>query len=188
MRTSAVDFRWSRRSLLFAAMLMAGLAAQTADDSRKRISVEDSADQTNLRREDVRHCALTRPDAISASDGLSGGIRGRLLRPRYRQCDLSIQINFRKPCTPRKPNSSPRVPVKSVGEDMPRIDIHTHFQCLDFVKHLLGRRSFPRSVLDGGTYAVGMRRWLSRPGATKDHRHGRKAARSRGHGHCRICP
>jgi hypothetical protein len=37
---------------------------------------------------------------------------------------------------------------------MPRIDIHTHFQCLDFVKHLLGRSAFPRSVLDGGTYAV----------------------------------
>jgi predicted TIM-barrel fold metal-dependent hydrolase len=37
---------------------------------------------------------------------------------------------------------------------MPRIDIHTRFQCLDFVKHLLGRRAFPRSVLDGGTYAV----------------------------------
>src|SRR5215472_6819636 len=53
-----------------------------------------------------------------------------------------------------KPNSSPRVPVKSVGEDMPRIDIHTHFQCLDFVKHLLGRSAFPRSVLDGGAYAV----------------------------------
>src|SRR5262245_31881801 len=45
-------------------------------------------------------------------------------------------------------------PGWSVGEDMRRIDIHTHFQCLDFVKHLLGRRSFPRSVLDGGTYAV----------------------------------
>jgi predicted TIM-barrel fold metal-dependent hydrolase len=37
---------------------------------------------------------------------------------------------------------------------MPRIDIHTHFQCLDFVKHLLGRSAFPRSVVDGGTYAV----------------------------------
>ena len=37
---------------------------------------------------------------------------------------------------------------------MSRIDIHTHFQCLDFVKHLLGRSAFPRSVLDGGTYAV----------------------------------
>ena len=37
---------------------------------------------------------------------------------------------------------------------MPRIDIHTHFQCLDFVKHLLGRNAFPRAVLDGGTYAV----------------------------------
>jgi len=55
-------------ALLFAAMLMAGLAAQTADDSRKRISVEGSADQTNLRREDVRHCALT----DRTSDGLSG--------------------------------------------------------------------------------------------------------------------
>jgi integrase len=31
---------------------------------------------------------------------------------------------------------------------MPRIDIHTHFQCLDFVKHLLGRSAFLRSVLD----------------------------------------
>lgn len=37
---------------------------------------------------------------------------------------------------------------------MPRIDIHTHFQCLDFVKHLVGRSALPRSVLDGGTYAV----------------------------------
>src|SRR5262249_23031475 len=41
-----------------------------------------------------------------------------------------------------------------IGDDMPRIDIHTHFQCLDFVKHLLGRNAFPRAVLDGGTYAV----------------------------------
>ena len=37
---------------------------------------------------------------------------------------------------------------------MSRIDIHTHFQCLDFVEYLLGRSTFPRSVLDGGTYAV----------------------------------
>jgi predicted TIM-barrel fold metal-dependent hydrolase len=37
---------------------------------------------------------------------------------------------------------------------MPRIDIHTHFQCLDFVKHLLGRNAFPRAILGGGTYAV----------------------------------
>jgi len=41
-----------------------------------------------------------------------------------------------------------------MGDDMPRIDIHTHFQCLDFVKHLVGRNAFPRAVLDGGTYAV----------------------------------
>jgi predicted TIM-barrel fold metal-dependent hydrolase len=35
-----------------------------------------------------------------------------------------------------------------------RIDIHTHFQCLDFVKHLGGRSSLPKSVLDGGAYIV----------------------------------
>jgi len=35
-----------------------------------------------------------------------------------------------------------------------RIDIHTHFQCLDFLKHLYGRSNLPRSVLDGGTYIV----------------------------------
>jgi predicted TIM-barrel fold metal-dependent hydrolase len=35
-----------------------------------------------------------------------------------------------------------------------RIDIHTHFQCLDFVKHLQGRENLPRSVLDGGTYVI----------------------------------
>ena len=35
-----------------------------------------------------------------------------------------------------------------------RIDVHTHFQCLDFVKHLQGRSSLPKSVLDGGTYII----------------------------------
>ena len=35
-----------------------------------------------------------------------------------------------------------------------RIDVHTHFQCLDFIKHLEGRRNLPKSVLDGGTYGV----------------------------------
>lgn len=37
---------------------------------------------------------------------------------------------------------------------MRRIDIHTHFQCLDFVKHLQGRSALPRTILEGGTYAV----------------------------------
>ena len=35
-----------------------------------------------------------------------------------------------------------------------RIDIHTHFQCLDFVKHLGGRSRLPKTVLDGGTYVI----------------------------------
>ncbi len=35
-----------------------------------------------------------------------------------------------------------------------RIDIHTHFLCLDFVKHLLGRSALPKTVLEGGTYVV----------------------------------
>jgi predicted TIM-barrel fold metal-dependent hydrolase len=35
-----------------------------------------------------------------------------------------------------------------------RIDVHTHFQCLDFVKHLRGRSSLPKSVLDGGTHII----------------------------------
>ena len=32
-----------------------------------------------------------------------------------------------------------------------RIDVHSHFQCLDFVKHLAGRTGLPRTLLDGGT-------------------------------------
>jgi len=35
-----------------------------------------------------------------------------------------------------------------------RIDVHKHFQCLDFIKHLHGRGNLPRSLLDGGTYVV----------------------------------
>ena len=35
-----------------------------------------------------------------------------------------------------------------------RIDVHTHFQCLDFIKHLGGRSKLPKSVLDGGTYVI----------------------------------
>lgn len=37
---------------------------------------------------------------------------------------------------------------------MKRIDIHTHFQCLSFVKHLQGRSALPRTILEGGIYAV----------------------------------
>ncbi len=33
-----------------------------------------------------------------------------------------------------------------------RIDIHTHFVCVDFIKHLRGRSSYPSSVLEGGAY------------------------------------
>ena len=35
-----------------------------------------------------------------------------------------------------------------------RIDIHTHFQCLDFVKHLRGRSALPKTILDGGSYVI----------------------------------
>lgn len=35
-----------------------------------------------------------------------------------------------------------------------RIDIHTHFQCLDFVKHLQGRSTLPRTILEGGIYTI----------------------------------
>ena len=35
-----------------------------------------------------------------------------------------------------------------------RVDVHTHFQCLDFVKHLHGRSALPKSILDGGTYII----------------------------------
>lgn len=35
-----------------------------------------------------------------------------------------------------------------------RIDIHTHFMSIDFVKHLQGRSTLPRTILDGGHYIV----------------------------------
>jgi predicted TIM-barrel fold metal-dependent hydrolase len=35
-----------------------------------------------------------------------------------------------------------------------RIDVHTHFQSLDFIKHLQGRSALPRTVFEGGTYTV----------------------------------
>src|SRR6266571_7847438 len=37
---------------------------------------------------------------------------------------------------------------------MSRIDVHTHFLCLDFVKHLQGRSALPRTVLEGGVYVM----------------------------------
>jgi len=48
-----------------------------------------------------------------------------------------------------------------------RIDIHTHFQCLDFVKHLQGRSSLPKSVLDGGTYIIQCAPGLNLPALPK---------------------
>jgi predicted TIM-barrel fold metal-dependent hydrolase len=35
-----------------------------------------------------------------------------------------------------------------------RIDVHTHFQSLDFVKHLMSRSNLPKTFLDGGTYVI----------------------------------
>jgi hypothetical protein len=29
-----------------------------------------------------------------------------------------------------------------------RIDIHSHFQCLDYVKHLVGRTALPRTLVE----------------------------------------
>jgi len=48
-----------------------------------------------------------------------------------------------------------------------RIDVHTHFQCLDFVKHLQGRSTLPKSVLDGGTYIIQCAPGLSVPAPPK---------------------
>jgi predicted TIM-barrel fold metal-dependent hydrolase len=44
-----------------------------------------------------------------------------------------------------------------------RIDVHTHFQSLDYVKHLRGRGALPRTVLDGGMYAIQCSAELSIP-------------------------
>jgi predicted TIM-barrel fold metal-dependent hydrolase len=35
-----------------------------------------------------------------------------------------------------------------------RIDVHTHFLCLDFVKHLQRRAALPNTVLEGGVYVM----------------------------------
>ena len=34
------------------------------------------------------------------------------------------------------------------------LDVHSHFLCLDFVKHLGARSSLPRSVVEGGDWFV----------------------------------
>lgn len=44
-----------------------------------------------------------------------------------------------------------------------RIDVHTHFQCIDFVKHLQGRSMLPKSLLDGGRYVIQCAEGLSLP-------------------------
>jgi len=48
-----------------------------------------------------------------------------------------------------------------------RIDIHTHFQCLDFLKHLQGRSNLPKGVLDGGTYVIQCATGLDLPALPK---------------------
>ena len=48
-----------------------------------------------------------------------------------------------------------------------RIDIHTHFQCLDFLKYLQGRSNFPKGVLDGGTYVIQCATGLDLPALPK---------------------
>ena len=46
-----------------------------------------------------------------------------------------------------------------------RIDFHTHFQCLEFLKHLQGRNALPKSFRDGGTYIVQCAAGLDVPSA-----------------------
>ena len=48
-----------------------------------------------------------------------------------------------------------------------RIDVHTHFQCLDFVKHLQGRSTLPKSLLDGGNYIIQCATGLTVPALPK---------------------
>ena len=48
-----------------------------------------------------------------------------------------------------------------------RIDVHTHFQSLAFIKHLLGRSGLPSSVRDGGTYVIQCASGLSVPALPK---------------------
>ena len=35
-----------------------------------------------------------------------------------------------------------------------RIDVHSHFQSVEFVKHLVGRTGLPRAIQERGTYIV----------------------------------
>lgn len=48
-----------------------------------------------------------------------------------------------------------------------RIDVHTHFLCLDFVKHMQGRSALPRTVLEGGAYFVNCGQGLNLPTVPK---------------------
>jgi predicted TIM-barrel fold metal-dependent hydrolase len=48
-----------------------------------------------------------------------------------------------------------------------RIDVHTHFQSLGFIKHLLGRSGLPKSIRDGGTYVIQCAAGLSMPALPK---------------------
>ena len=48
-----------------------------------------------------------------------------------------------------------------------RIDVHTHFQCLDFVKHLQGRSRLPKSLLDGENYIIQCAAGLTVPSLPK---------------------
>jgi len=48
-----------------------------------------------------------------------------------------------------------------------RIDVHTHFQCLDFIKHLEGRSRLPKTIQDGGTYAIQCAAGLNIPALPK---------------------
>jgi len=48
-----------------------------------------------------------------------------------------------------------------------RIDVHTHFQSLDFIEHLLGRTNLPKGVLDGGSYVIQCATGLDMPALPK---------------------
>lgn len=48
-----------------------------------------------------------------------------------------------------------------------RIDVHTHFQCLDFVRHLQGRTRMPRSFIEGGNYVIQCAAGLTVPSLPK---------------------
>jgi predicted TIM-barrel fold metal-dependent hydrolase len=48
-----------------------------------------------------------------------------------------------------------------------RIDVHSHFQCLDYVKHLVGRTALPRTLVEGGTYVIQCAAGLNIPSVPK---------------------